>query len=61
MVPDENAIERPRGRHEPGAVLGEDDPLDQGVHCRVLDADIILRADLIGGGRAPEPALLVAR
>src|SRR5207247_1995742 len=43
-----------------GAVLGENDALDQRVDRRILDASIVARADAVGRGRAPEIALLVA-
>src|SRR5438094_108422 len=47
MAPYQNTVEGPRGRHQLLAALGEDDPLDQAIHCWALDADIVLRAELI--------------
>ena len=59
-IPQQHAVERLGGGDQFGAVLGEDDALDQRIDRRILDADEVARAGLIGGLRAPEAALLVA-
>src|SRR5262245_7710889 len=61
VVPQQHAVERPGGGNQLGAVLGKDDPVDQLVDGRVLDADDVGAGLLVGGRRAPEVALLVAR
>ncbi len=60
VVPQQHAVEGMRRRDEIGAILGEHDLVDQLVDRRVLDAGRIARAVPVGGGRAPEVALLVA-
>ncbi len=60
VVPQQHAVERPGGGDELGAILGEDDPLDQRIDRRILDADVVARARRVGGRRTPEVALLVA-
>ena len=60
LVPQQHTVERLGCGDEIGAILGEDHPLDQRVDCRILDARIVARAGLVGGGRAPVAALLVA-
>ncbi len=61
MVPQQHPVERPGGGDELVTVLGEDDPLDQGIDRRILDADIVCRAGHVGRLGTPEIALLVAR
>ena len=60
VIPQQHAVERPGGGDQFVAVLGEDDALDQFIDRRILDADEIARAGLVGGLRTPEAALLVA-
>ena len=60
MVPQQHAVERLGGGDQLGAVLGEDDALDQRIDRRILDAGIVARAGAVGGLRAPDIALLVA-
>ena len=59
-IPQQHAVERLGGGDQLVAVLGEDHALDQRIDRRILDADQVARAGLIGGLRAPEAALLVA-
>ena len=59
-IPQQHAVERLGGGDQFVAVLGEDHALDQRIDRRILDADQIARAGLIGGLRTPEAALLVA-
>src|ERR1700761_7359913 len=60
MVPQQDAVERPGGGFEVGAVLGVNDVLDHGVDGRILDADDVVGSGLVGGLRAPIAALFVA-
>ena len=60
MIPQQHAIERLGGGDEVGAALGENHLIDHRIDRRILDADQIERARLIGGLRAPIAALLVA-
>src|ERR1035437_9806531 len=59
-IPQQHAIERPRGGLQVRTILGEDHLLDQPIHSRIPDADGVSRTGLIGGLRSPEFALLVA-
>ena len=59
-IPQQHAVERHGGGDQFGTVFGKDHAIDQRIDRRVLDADQIARAGLIGGGRTPEAALLVA-
>src|SRR5215510_12605574 len=60
VVPQQDTVERPRGRHQLGAALGVDHALDQGIDRGILDAGVVARAGRIGRLRAPQVALLVA-
>src|SRR4029079_10006892 len=48
-VPEQYPVHRLAGRDLFGAVLGEDDPLDQRVHRSVLDPAHIAGTGLVGG------------
>ena len=48
VVPQQHTIERVGCGDELAAVLGEDHLVDQGIDRRILDADIVLRAVLVG-------------
>src|SRR5262245_10513957 len=61
VVPQQDTIERPGGRHQFVTALGEDHALDQGIDYGILDADVVARARCIGRLRAPQVSLLVAR
>jgi hypothetical protein len=50
----QHAVQRLGGGDQIGAVLGEDDALDQASTAVVLDAGEIVRAGPVGGLRAPE-------
>src|ERR1700738_1031146 len=60
VIPQQHAVERLGGGNQLGAILGEDYLVDERVDGRILDADQIARAGLIGGLRAPVGALLIA-
>src|SRR5438552_131377 len=60
VVPQQHAVERLGGGDQLLAALGEDDAVYHGVDRRVLDADEIARAGLVGGLRTPETSLLIA-
>ena len=61
VVPQQHPIKGMRRGDQFLAVLRVDDTLDQLVHGRILDAGIVARLRSIGGGRAPEVALFIAR
>ena len=61
LVGEQHAVERMGGGNQCVAIVGVDQLLDQRVDAGVLDARIVVRAGSIGGGRAPEIELLVAR
>ena len=53
VVPQQDAVERPGGRHKLATALGENHALDQGIDRRILDADVVARARRFGRLRAP--------
>src|SRR6516162_5247148 len=59
-IPQQNAIKRLGGGNELGAIFAEDHALDQFIDGRILDANQIARARLVGSLRTPETALLIA-
>ena len=61
VIPQQDAVERLRGGGQFLRRLGGDDLFDHRIDRRILDADDVFRARLIGRLRAPEIALFVAR
>ena len=53
VVPQQDAVERPGGRHKLATALGENHALDQGIDRRIFDADVVARARRFGRLRAP--------
>ena len=60
MIPQQYAVECLGRRNKLRAIAGENDMVDQCVHCVVADADDIPRAGPLRSIRAPVIALLVA-
>src|SRR5436190_20945435 len=60
-IPEQHPIQRLATRDQLGAVLGEDDAVDQGIDCGVLDAGKVARSGPVRRIRPKEVALLVAR
>ena len=59
-IPEQYPIQRLATRNQFGAILGEDDTVDQGIDRRIFDAGKISRTGPIRRLRPEEIALLVA-
>src|SRR4051794_20368405 len=60
-IPEQHPVQCLATGDQFGAVLGEDDAVDQGVDGRIFDSGKVARTGPIRGLRAEEVALLVAR
>ena len=48
VVPQQDTVERPGGRHQLATAFSENHALDQGIDREILDADVVTRARRIG-------------